>query len=787
MNQQAGRPSVTSKPEHPLVDSKTDNQTNKVAMNPASSVKVQVWNELDTQINNLTADTITKPTWNSEFKEKIKPQSNFKDMEPMEYMQAEQKNSKTVLNEFISTLKRNLNENRKMDWTSIYKFYQAPDKQTDLNILAELVDNLKTNAKLHFYKNRLESNAGAVEFFNENWSNLQIQIDSDTKYSAGFHSLKNTSSDSTEVLCKHFESLKNFNEDWSIVNIELVNKLFMTNTKNTNYEFDSNNSYEQQAMVLKFTENFKANLGSWSKILVDIIYKPDQVRNEIVKYDIKINDAHKISNLLYDVKSSNNWTKVSLKIFVGFSWDRKKVFFIRKVNIETKDEYNCVKKYQIVNDYYGAIGVFENLIEKFKNGKDQWQVLKGDILFQIPVGPNKMQRFEIANDDQQPDKSFALIDDLIETLEKKEKKWSKLKFGIQSCTTDIVANEETVTYEIKKTDEQKLKILDTIIRNLKADDGKWDECNIKILSEINEKLQLEFNDNMNMVENLRMLENRLKTKWKQVNVVFGKKEGHVHSDTTKHQLQNIELNLFYGDNDDLKRLEKIVSALRSNYSNQNSASAVEPAWLNYTTRIVESIKNQEIKWSIESLETLAKKLQNDGINYSDDKTMMSIHMLGLFLFKLKNIDKIVTKVNEKSKKEAKLVQINRPPKPPLSGSTTTMHRVSTTTRYDFAKPTTRVYELHVNDQEPNQTDSQPWNFGDANSPERRSFVKTAYDHPFLRQASENEIVLNTGLQNTDYVQIHPLLNDKTVIQKSESNTTSRFTCEFNFRLSFFFL
>ena len=136
------------------------------------------------------------------------------------------------------------------------------------------------------------------------------------------------------------------------------------------------------------------------------------------------------------------------------------------------------------------MSVVENLIEKLRNGKENWRKLKAEVLFQIPVGPNETQQLEITKTDQQPDTCFEIIDDLVETLQKKEKKWSKLKFNIQPNISAMVTNEERVTYEIRNTDEQKLKIIDTIVKSLKTDSDKWDICNIKLVSEQTEKLQL---------------------------------------------------------------------------------------------------------------------------------------------------------------------------------------------------------------------------------------------------------------------------------------------------------
>jgi hypothetical protein len=223
------------------------------------------------------------------------------------------KRPKLILKEFISLLKKNLTENRKLSWANIAKFYHVLDNQSDFNILSEFVDKLKSNAKYQFQLSQKQSHE-TIGLFKEAWSNLSMQIEYDTKYAADFHSIKNTTTDSTEILCNHFENYA-ANDNWSMINIELVNKLYTTNTKTSNYEFDSNSSYEQQATVLKFVENFKANLNSWSKIFVDILYKPEETKNELIKYEMKLVDAYKLDYMFFDIKNNKNWKKVSF--FIG--------------------------------------------------------------------------------------------------------------------------------------------------------------------------------------------------------------------------------------------------------------------------------------------------------------------------------------------------------------------------------------------------------------------------------------------------------------------------------------
>jgi hypothetical protein len=458
-------------------------------------------------------------------------------------------------------------------------------------------------------------------------------------------------------------------------------------------------------------------------------------------------------------------------------------FQIAKVNIEATDEFDRLKKYQIVNDYYGAINVLENLVDKFKYGKDKWQKIKADVLFEIPVGTNESQKYEIVNNEHEPDKCFEMVDDLIQTLEKKENKWSKLKFNIQSNCIDMMTNEEVVTYEIKRVDECKLKILDTIVRNLKTSGDKWDECNIKCLSEINEKLDLVFSASSNYAENLTLLENKLKdAKWRQVNVLLEKK---TNSAGARGLEKSLELKISQ-NSEDLKRLGNIIDVLRLKSTKPSSIDVFESAWISSTAKMVDNIKNQDAQQSVESLEIFFSRLKDDCIDHLDDQIILSVHILGLFLFKLKHINRILASLHEKNKKEAKLVQINsKPPKPPL-----TTHRISTTTTYDYTKPKTRIYELLVNEQQQPQEiklNSLPIKYTELNSSSSSSTINTFYDHPFVQRPSANELILNTGLDNKDYVQIHPLLNEKTKIEKSSSTVTSRYACEFIFQIWLNFL
>ncbi len=213
--------------------------------------------------------------------------------------------------------------------------------------------------------------------------------------------------------------------------------------------FEIKNDHDRAfAEVQNFVNKLKGDGTSVAQVKVETVFEPVSDVVEIVNYRISQDDHDKLYAL-------DEFAK-------GLVKENKKWL---QVNIEAIDKHDNpvgdVKRYQIVNDFSGASGLVEELLEKFKIGSESWSDIKGFVRYgtesAVVQQPQQVNTYEVGNADSD---GLKVLDNLVESIGTNSRKWSEVHL-------EVVYADESSSSQVEKKEIEKLKQVDQFVIRLK--------------------------------------------------------------------------------------------------------------------------------------------------------------------------------------------------------------------------------------------------------------------------------------------------------------------------------
>lgn len=497
------------------------------------------------------------------------------------------------------------------------------------------------------------------------------------------------------------------------------------------------------ASLRSTVENLKAESDKWTQVNIQAVIEAPVIRHEEQRVvNIGPESTREIQGALDRFRASDKAIQAIVE------------------TIHKSDSSNSATvRHEVIVETKQPEASFETIISRLKNDSDNWTQVNINTYYRADsLTQPRVDNYEFKTDDQQ---ALRQLDTLVHKLINTDQDWVQVNIDAISRPK----SPEVIRFEATRNDAASIQALDNLLQDIKTHPEKF--VNVNVQTYVTQPSITPASSYQSIYYPIGpIVPFSTDNKWTQVGTLENLKyESKQEIYTPQPSIQHVYVQppakstgekwtqvgaiipQIKSDKDALTVIDNFVTKLKVSSDTSTQANVTQaPIIQRYTT---------EDKAAINLLDNFIEKLKKilDEWNVIQQKKQETI------------IKKEIQYVPIVEKSPSKVIVKTAQPKPQDVKTNTRVKKITTYTYLDDYKPITRIYTLDdprqlVRDNEVPQYLKNP-------PKDDISSIYAQFTKPFVQHYGDHTTFINTGLKNTDYVQLHPLLTDKTTINKTK--------------------